>query len=186
MTGVARDIQGFEMRPLGPCNGKNLGTTISPWVITMEALDPFRIRLPAREVPVVSYLEDLEESSYSIDMKAEIISGGETTLTSKSNLSSLYWNIRQMTAHIVSAGSGFRTGDLLATGTVSGFEPGSYGCLLEITEGGKNPIKLNDGTERSFLRDGDIVRMVAVAGGDESGVGFGDCFAELRPARDFK
>lgn len=182
---LARDIQGFEMRPLGPCNGKNLGTTISPWVVTMEALEPFRVRLPPREIPVVSYLEDPEESLYSIDMTVEIISGAQTTPVCKSNLSSLYWNIRQMAAHIVSAGSGLRTGDVLATGTVSGTEPGSYGCLLEVTEGGKNPIKLSDGTERHFLNDGDVVRMVAVAGGDDSGVGFGDCVGELLPARQF-
>jgi fumarylacetoacetase len=171
------------MRPLGPFNGKNLGTTISPWVVTMDALEPFRVRQQARQVPVVSYLEDPDELLYSVDMTAEIISGDQTTRICKSNLSSLYWNIRQMAAHIVSAGSGLRTGDILATGTVSGTEPGSHGCLLEATEGGQKPIKLSDGTERNFLNDGDIVRMVAVAGSDESGVGFGDCVGQLLPAR---
>jgi fumarylacetoacetase len=180
----ARDIQGFEMRPLGPCNGKNLGTTISPWIVTIEALEPFKVQLPAREVPVASYLEDPDQSLYSIDMTVEIISSGQATLVGKSSLSSLYWNIRQMVAHTVSAGSALRTGDLLATGTVSGTGPGSYGCLLESTEGGKNPISLNDGTERRFLNDGDVVQMVAVAGEDGSGVGFGDCFGELIPARN--
>ncbi|KAI5460934.1 hypothetical protein BGZ63DRAFT_425397 [Mariannaea sp. PMI_226] len=178
----ARDIQGFEMMPLGPVNGKNFGTSISPWVVSLEALEPFRITAPITHSAVAAHMIDPTASTYSIILKVEIISTSKCTTTGLSNLNSLFWTVRQMLAHAVSAGAPLRTGDLLATGTISGVQKGTYGCLLEETEGGSMPIQLEDGTSRSFLEDGDAVRITAIAGGEGSGVGFGECTGDVLPA----
>lgn len=176
------------MRPLGPLNGKNVGTSISPWIVTLEALEPFKTRGPPRQHPVAIYLDDPEEKTYSIDMQVDVVpaGGSKASVIGRSKVESLYWSPRQMVAHIVSAGSALRTGDLMATGTVSGPEPGTHGCLMEATEGGKGPIALSDGQRRTFLEDGDVALMTAVAGGESSGVGFGECVGELLPARPFE
>lgn len=184
LTTVARDIQGFEMMPLGPCNGKNLGTTISPWIVTVDALAPFITETIPRvnSTPVQPWLADPSKTTYNVQMSVDV---GTTTVGS-ANVNSLYWSVRQMVAHIVSAGAPLRTGDILATGTVS--EPGGpshFGCLLESTEGGKNPVSLKDGTTRDFLKDGDVVRMTAVAGGADSGVGWGDCIGQVVAAKEW-
>lgn len=176
----ARDIQAYEMMPLGPLNGKNLGTSISPWVVTPDALEPFRTSAPAGAARgVTGYLKAPSSPTYAVEMQVEIGVNGSFTTTCSSNLQTLYWTVPQMIAHLVSAGSGLRTGDIVATGTVSGNEPGQYGCLLEASEGGKSPLKLNDGSERGYLRDGDVVRMTAMAGSASSGVGFGECEGQL-------
>jgi fumarylacetoacetase len=185
IAGKARDIQAFEMMPLGPCNGKNLGTTISPWVVTLDALEPFRVPAPARTAPVQHHLEDPGNNSYAVRMQVEILAGSAATVTGISHVESLYWNTRQMAAHIASAGSALRPGDILATGTVSGAETGSSGCLLEATQGGVAPIRLSDGSTRAFLEDGDVVRMTAVAGDSSLVVGWGECTGQLLPARPF-
>lgn len=175
------------MRPLGPLNGKNVGTTISPWVVTLEALEPFKMRSPPRQHPVVNYLDDPEEKTYCIDMQVEVspVGSSKFSVLGRCKVESLYWSPRQMCAHIASAGSPLRTGDIMATGTVSGPEPGTHGCLMEATNGGNAPVALSGGQNRIFLEDGDIVRMTAVAGGESSGVGFGECVGELFPARSF-
>lgn len=175
------------MRPLGPLNSKNVGTTISPWVVTLEALEPFKTRGPPRLQPVVPYLHDPDEKTYDIEMQVEILPLGssEGTVIGKVKVESLYWSSRQMTAHIVSAGSALRTGDIMATGTVSGPDEGTHGSLMEATKGGKIPVLLSEGEERIFLQDGDVVRMTAVAGGAGSGVGFGECVGELAAAKPF-
>lgn len=180
---LARDIQAFEMIPLGPVNGKNFGTSISPWVISYETLEPFKTTAPITHSDVSIHMIDPTASTYSIMLKVEIISNSKSTTTGLSNLSSLFWTVRHMLAHTVSAGSPLRTGDLLATGTISGDQKGTYGCLLEETEGGRTPTQLEDGTNRSFLEDGDAVRITAIAGGEGSGVGFGECTGEVLPAR---
>ncbi|KAF7715703.1 Uncharacterized protein PECH_008531 [Penicillium ucsense] len=178
----ARDIQGCEMVPLGPLNGKSFGTSISPWIVTLDALEPFRVPGPKPERVLASHLEDVEVSSYAIDFKVEIIAGNKTTKISESNAQDLHWSSRQMAAHLASIGADLQTGDIIGTGTVSGPVDGSYGCLLEITKAGKEPITLDDGSKRHFLLDGDIVRMTALAGGAGSGVGFGECVGEVMPA----
>ncbi|KAJ5089078.1 hypothetical protein N7532_007762 [Penicillium argentinense] len=180
----SRDIQGCEMVPLGPMNGKAFGTSISPWVITLEALEPFRIPGPRPGVALASHLEDVSRSSYAMDFKVEILSGGKETTVSESNAVNLHWSGRQMAAHLASTGADLRTGDLLGTGTVSGPQKASFGCLLETTKAGKEPITLVDGSERKFLLDGDTVRMTGVVGGANSGVGFGECVGQLLPALD--
>ncbi|PKS12538.1 hypothetical protein jhhlp_000746 [Lomentospora prolificans] len=180
----ARDIQGFEMMPLGPLNGKNFGTTISPWIVTLDALEPFKVPGPARVQPVVNYLNDPENVTYSIGMQVEVQTETSTTVIGKSNVKLMYWTARQMVAHIASAGAALRSGDIMATGTVSGEGKGSHGCMLEATEGGKVPVALDNGSTRTYLQDGDVVRMTAVAGElSSSGVGFGECVGKLLPAR---
>jgi fumarylacetoacetase len=185
---LVRDIQALEMRPMGPLTSKNVGTSMSPWVITPDALETFVTRSPPRQVPVVSYLDDPDEKTYSVAMNVTLTPKGcsQTTLLGQSNIGSLYWSVRQMIAHIASAGSPLRTGDLMATGTISGSEPSMACCLSESTDGGRRHLSLEGGGTRIYLEDGDFVRMTAVAGSEASGVGFGECVGELLPARPFE
>ncbi|RBR26698.1 uncharacterized protein FIESC28_00481 [Fusarium coffeatum] len=178
----ARDIQGFEMSPLGPFNGKSLGTSISPWIITLDALDPYRTRSPAQQTLSASYLQHPNPSTFSITMKVELLANSTTTTLGTCPVEALYWTPQQMIAHSVSSGSALRTGDILATGTVSGSDEASRGCMLETTEGGSKPVTLSDGSKRGYLEDGDVVRITAVAG---DGVGFGECVGQLTPARAY-
>ncbi|KAH7368605.1 fumarylacetoacetase [Plectosphaerella cucumerina] len=182
----ARDIQGFEMTPLGPFNGKSVGTTLSPWIVTLDALEPFRVTGPAQKLPLPAYLEDPARVTYAIRMQAEIDAAGSTTVLGASRVQSLYWTTRQMVAHAVSSGSALRTGDVLATGTVSGPEEGALGCLLEVTRGGAEPVRLEGGEERAFLEDGDVVRLTATAGDEGSGVGFGECTGRVVASRPYE
>lgn len=181
---IARDIQGCEMVPLGPLNSKAFGTTISPWVVTLDALKSFKAPGPTRDVVLATHLEDVPvaESSYDIALKVELLVDGESTTLSRSNFKDLHWSGRQMVAHVASSGADLRTGDILGTGTVSGPEQGSYGCLLEMTNGGKVPLLFENGPTRVFLEDGDVIHMTALAGEVGSGVGFGECLGELQPA----
>ncbi|KAK4452593.1 hypothetical protein QBC34DRAFT_293232 [Podospora aff. communis PSN243] len=175
----ARDIQVFEMPPLGPFIGKNFGTSISPWVVTPDALGSFRTRGPYNPYrPRENHLEASLLSTYDIRMRVEIIVGGTRTVTCETNVAELYWTLLQAIVHLTSAGCGLRTGDIVATGTVSSAV--QFGCLLESTNGGRAPITLNDGTQRCYLEDGDIVELSATAGGSgESGVGFGNCLGQI-------
>ncbi|KAG2412899.1 hypothetical protein HFD88_010456 [Aspergillus terreus] len=179
----ARDIQGCEMVPLGPLNGKAFGSTISPWIVTLDALEPFKVAGPAPRVDLPRHLQDPGEFNYAIEMTVELQHGENTSRLSRSQAQEMFWSGRQMCAHLASTGCDLRTGDILGTGTVSGSQEGSYGCLLEITQGGKAAAQLVDGSTRVYLQDGDVVRMTAVAGDESSGVGFGECVGELRPAR---
>ncbi|KAH7258471.1 hypothetical protein B0J15DRAFT_445764 [Fusarium solani] len=179
----SRDIQGFEMNPLGPFNGKSLGTSISPWVVTLEALERFKTGSCPQQDSLPSYLRNSKPSTYSITMEVEILTGSTATKIGVCPVDSLYWSPPQLLAHAVSSGSALRTGDILATGTVSGSIDGSHGCLLETTEGGTKPVALSDGSRRTYLEDGDVVRITAVAGEASSGVGFGECIGRLTPSR---
>ncbi|CAG8290131.1 unnamed protein product [Penicillium salamii] len=179
----ARDIQGCEMVPLGPLNSKSFGTSISPWIVTLDALQAFKAPGPTRDIVLANHLEDVTtvEASYDISLKVELMANENTTTLSRSNFRDLHWSGRQMVAHAASSGSDLRTGDILGTGTVSGSEQGSYGCLLEMTSGGKEPVVLENGLKRVFLEDGDVVQMTGLAGKDGSGVGFGECVGQLLP-----
>ncbi|RGP60612.1 hypothetical protein FSPOR_10579 [Fusarium sporotrichioides] len=181
----ARDIQGFEMSPLGPFNGKSLGTSLSPWIITIDALDPFRTRSPAQQTLAASYLQHPNPSTFSITMKVEVLANSTATTVGVCPVEALYWTPQQMIAHSVSSGSALRTGDVLATGTVTGSDEKSRGCMLEATEGGAKPLTLSDGSKRGFLEDGDVVRITAIVGEEGSGVGFGECVGQLTPARPY-
>ena len=171
------------MVPLGPLNGKAFGTSISPWIVTLDALQSFKAPGPTHNTILANHLEDIAsaESSYNISLKVELMANGQIELLSQSNVRDLHWSGRQMIAHVASCGSDLRTGDILGTGTVSGPEQGSYGCLLELTNGGKEPIVLESGLKRVFLEDGDVIQMTGIAGKDGSGVGFGECVGQLLP-----
>ncbi|OOG00043.1 hypothetical protein ASPCADRAFT_40176 [Aspergillus carbonarius ITEM 5010] len=182
--GIARDIQGLEMIPLGPLNGKNFATTISPWIVTLDALEPFKAQGPEPRVSLPSHLVDPGKASYDISVLVEVGGGeeeGKKTVLGRSNAKELFWSVRQMCAHLASTGCDLRTGDVLGTGTVSGEGEGEYGCLLEVTKGGKVAAKLEGGGEKLYLEDGDVVTLSAWAG---EGVGFGECMGQVRPARE--
>ncbi|KAH7016427.1 uncharacterized protein B0I36DRAFT_436104 [Microdochium trichocladiopsis] len=184
----ARDIQGFEMVPLGPLNGKSFGTTISPWIVTLDALQPYKTPVPQpSHAPngIPTYLQDPDNSSHDITIQVEVIADKKATVTGTTTVQTLYWTPKQMLAHLASGGSALRTGDIAATGTVSGVTRETLGCFLEATKGGADPLKLADGSERGYLQDGDSVRLTGWAGGKDSGVGFGECIGELVAAREF-
>lgn len=169
------------MMPLGPMNGKSFGTSISPWVITLDALEPYEAAQVRRDVPVTAFLQDVKEKpNYNITLEAEILSQGHTTKICKANVSWMYWTFRDLVAQQTVNGCNVNTGDVLATGTVSGKGEDEHGCLLELTKGGRVEFTLSDGQKRSYLQDGDTLRMTGYAG---PGVGFGDCTGLITPAR---
>jgi fumarylacetoacetase len=181
----ARDIQAWEYQPLGPFLGKSFATGISPWVVTMEALEPFRapaFARPASDPEPLPYLDSPEERGRgAIGITLEVYLGA--TLLSRGNFRDLYWTLGQLVAHHTSNGCNLRSGDLLASGTVSGPEPGSRGCLLELTRGGAEPIALPDGSVRRFLEDGDEVTLRGYC--ERPGfvrIGFGECRGLVLPA----
>lgn len=169
------------MNPLGPFNGKNFGTSISPWVIVPDALKPSAVPAPARDQKVAAYLDDPDTTIYDIELQAEIEAGGSSTVVCRANLKWMYWNFRHMLSHHVIGGCDLKTGDLIASGTVSGPGDLEHGCLLESSLGGKKALKLSDGSSRTYLEDGDVVSFTGKAGGvGTSGVGFGQCWGEVR------
>ncbi|CAJ2507687.1 Uu.00g088730.m01.CDS01 [Anthostomella pinea] len=177
----ARGIQGFEMTPLGPMNGKSFGTSISPWVVTLEALEPFEVTPPPRDIRVPAFLEEVKQKpSYSITLESELLSEGKATKLCKSDVSWMYWTFRDLVAQQTVNGCNINTSDVLATGTVSGKGDDEHGCLLEATKGGKVDFTLVDGQKRTYLQDGDGLRMTGYAG---NGVGFGDCTGFITLAR---
>lgn len=182
----ARDIQAWEYQPLGPFLGKSFATSISPWVVTMEALEPFRVPALARppgDPNPLPYLDSPEERERgAIDITLEVWLGGPRL--SRSNFRDLYWTIGQLLAHHASNGCNLRTGDLLASGTVSGPEPEAQGCLLELTRRGAEPIALADGSVRRFLEDGDevILRGYCERPGFAR-IGLGECRGRIEAAR---
>lgn len=147
----ARDIQAFEYQPLGPLLGKSFLTSVSPWIVPLDALP--RIEGPVQDPPPDAALAAADPWSFDVDLLVEL----NGTCVTRSNLRHLYWTVAQMFAHLTSNGSRLRTGDLLATGTVSGPAPEARGCLLERTWNGTDPLRLDDGATRTFLEDGDTV-----------------------------
>jgi fumarylacetoacetase len=172
------------MNPLGPFNGKNFGTSISPWVVVPDALEPFRVPAPARDQAVAAYLDDPDTTIYDIELQAEILAGGSSTVLCRANLKSMYWNFRHMIAHHTISGCDLKTGDLIASGTVSGPGDLEHGCLLESSLGGKKALKMEDGSTRTYLEDGDVVSFTGKPGViGKSGVGFGQCVGEVRRSK---
>jgi fumarylacetoacetase len=178
----ARDIQGLEMNPLGPFNGKNFRTSITPWIVTLEALEPFAVPAPERMAPVADFMHDPKSTNYRIQLESEITRNGAKTTTCKVGFETMYWTFRHMLAHHTVGGCGLRTGDLVASGTVSGEAKTEHGCLMELTFNGKRPTKLSDGSELRYLEDGDEVRYTGIVGDAGAGVGFGDCGGVIVPA----
>ncbi|KAJ5550065.1 hypothetical protein N7535_001992 [Penicillium sp. DV-2018c] len=181
----ARDIQAWEYVPLGPFNAKNFGTTITPWVVLIDALEPFRAPglEPANRDSLLPYLrEKRAEGAFEIPLEVEVTNaGGQPTVISTSNARNLLYSFPQMVAHHTITGCNLRTGDLLGSGTISGTEPKTEGSFLEQTNG-KTPLKLADGSERMFLEDGDTVTLRGMAGTEGNYVGFGDCVGTILPA----
>ncbi|HVX10170.1 MAG TPA: fumarylacetoacetase [Pirellulales bacterium] len=184
----ARDIQKWEYVPLGPFLAKSFGTSISPWVVTLEALEPFRVSGPPQDPPPLAYLQSPGYDSYDIHLEVSLqtSTAGAAERICASNFRGLYWSLAQQIAHHTSNGCNLRTGDLLASGTISGSTPAALGCLLELTRGGKQPLKLADGSERRFLEDGDRVTMTGWCQADGYRVGFGEVTGRILPARPIR
>lgn len=181
----ARDIQKWEYVPLGPFLGKNLGTSISPWVVTMEALEPFRVAGPAQSPEPLPYLKGAGDRGYDIELRVGLKTPGMGAHAPivHGNFRTMYWNVCQQVAHHTSNGCNLRVGDLLASGTISGPAPESFGSLLERTWKGTRPITLPNGETRTFLRDGDSVTMTARARGAGFTIGFGEVEGTILPAK---
>ncbi|MCJ1287868.1 hypothetical protein MMC26_007220 [Xylographa opegraphella] len=181
----ARDIQAWEYVPLGPFNAKNFGTSISPWIVLADALEPFRCRGLENETELLPYLQEGQTNNvYDINLEVDLITPtGTTTTITHTNAKNLLFSFPQMLAHHTVTGCPMRVGDLLGSGTISGTEPGTQGSLLEQCSNGRVPIKLNDGEERTFVCDGDTVTMRGWSvTGDGARVGFGECVGSILPA----
>jgi fumarylacetoacetase len=192
----ARDIQGWEYQPLGPFLAKNFATTISPWIITTEALAPYRSAFtrPADDPQPLPYLTSADNTATgAMDITLEVfletakmreLSANAHRLSQGSLRDAAYWTVGQLVTHHTVNGCNMQPGDLLGTGTMSGPVEGSQGALLEITEGGKKPVALSNGETRTFLEDGDAVIMRASCVREGAArIGFGECRGEVLPAR---
>lgn len=172
----ARDIQRWEYVPLGPFLAKNFASTISPWIVTLDALEEFHIDGPIQDPEVLPYLKYQGPHNVDIHLTVSITpEGGKDTVVSQSNYKYMYWNYAQQLAHHTVGGCAIRVGDMMASGTISGPEKGSYGSMLEIAWKGTQPVALEDGTERKFILNGDTVKMRAFAQGNGYRIGFGEC-----------
>jgi len=183
----ARDIQKWEYIPLGPFGGKNLGTSISPWIVTMEALEDFRIVNQKQEPPCLPYLNEVVDKDltcYDINLEVTLQSDkmDEPMTISNSNTKYLYWNFKQQLVQHSVTGCNMRPGDFLASGTISGPTNKEYGSMIEICWKGTKPLDLPDNTQRKFLKDHDTVNMTGFAQGKGYRVGFGDCKGKIIPA----
>ena len=172
----ARDIQAWEYRPLGPFLGKSFATTVSPWLVTMEALEPYRVAAPEQDPEPLPYLRTDFRRGVALDLEILI----NDTVVSTTSFADMYWTMSQQLAHVASNGTAIRSGDLYASGTVSGSEPGTYGSLLELSWGGEHRIDIGGGETRTFLEDGDTVTLRgSCGGGDLPRIGFGPCVGTI-------
>jgi fumarylacetoacetase len=180
----ARDIQAWEYVPLGPFLGKSFGSSISPWVVPLEALEPFRQIGPVQEPEVLPYLKSEKEHSFDINLEVLIQPDGKKpSKVCTSNFRHMYWNIAQQLAHHSSNGCNINVGDMMASGTISGPSADSFGSMLELSWKGTQPIQLEDGEERKFIEDGDTVIMRGFAEKDGIRVGFGEVIGQILPAK---
>ncbi len=180
----ARDIQKWEYVPLGPFLAKSFASHISPWIVTLEALEPFRVKSPTQEPKVLPYLEYSGDKNYDIQLEVSIQpENKDETIVSRSNFKYMYWNMAQQVAHHTMNGCNLNVGDMMGSGTISGKSEDSYGSMLELTWGGKNPIKLKDGSERKFINDNDTVIMHGFSQKGAIRVGFGAVKAKILPAK---
>jgi fumarylacetoacetase len=190
----ARDIQAWEYQPLGPFLAKNFCTSISPWVVTLEALEPFRKPLRPQDPEPLSYLRGKNDFTFDIDLEAHLQTaqmlataspsgGGEAPhIITRTNFQNLYWSIAQQLAHHTVNGCNLQPGDLLASGTISGPTDESRGCMLELTWRGANPLKLPNGETRKWLEDGDQLMITGWCQGEGYRVGFGEVSGQVLPA----
>jgi len=180
----ARDLQKWEYQPLGPFLGKSFATTISPWVVTLDALEPFKTVAQPRDIPILPYLEEEVPGAYDIELEAHVQSAKmtEPMRLTRTNFKHMYWTIAQQLAHHTVNGTAMRVGDLCGSGTISGPTEDSLGSMLELCWKGTKPMTLPDGTERKFFADGDTVSLTGWCQGDGYRVGFGECRATILPA----
>jgi fumarylacetoacetase len=179
---TARDIQKWEYMPLGPFLSKSFATSISPWIVTMDALEPFRVPGPKQVPSPLPYLQQKGKHSFDINLEVAIEpENKEATVVSRSNFKYMYWTMNQQLTHHTSNGCRLNSGDMMGSGTISGPTKESYGSMLEITWGGKNPIQLNDGTERKFINDNDTVIMKGFCQNSQVRIGFGEVSSKLLP-----
>lgn len=183
----ARDIQKWEYVPLGPFLSKNFATSISPWVVTLDALQPFMTDGPVQDPEPLPYLKEEGVNSYDINLEVSIQSPDmdEPQTITKSNMKYLYWSIFQQMAHHTISGCNMNTGDMLATGTISGEQKEERGCMMELTWRGSEPIELSNGEQRKFIQDHDEIKMTGYAQGDGFRIGFGEVKGKILPAIDY-
>ncbi len=178
----ARDIQKWEYVPLGPFLAKNFATSISPWIVTMDALEPFRTKGPKQDPTPLPYLQQKGKYAFDINLEVQIEpENAEATVVSNSNFKYMYWSMSQQLAHHTSNGCRVNSGDMMGSGTISGPTPNSFGSMLELTWNGKNPILMKDGSERKFINDNDTVIMKGFCKNNEVRIGFGEVSSKLLP-----
>ncbi len=175
----ARDIQAYEYQPLGPFLGKSFATSMSPWIVTLDALEPFRVDPPAQDPPVADYLRTTGPTAFDLYLEVEL----NGTVISSVGFADTYWSAAQQLAHMTANGASVRSGDLFASGTVSGPDPGTEGSLIELSWRGERPIQLADGATRTFLADGDTITLRGWAGADPATrIGLGSVTGTIMPA----
>lgn len=178
----ARDIQKWEYVPLGPFLAKSFASSISPWIVTLDALEPFRVKGPKPIKPQLPYLQYKGKKSFDINLEVAIQpKGAKETVVSNSNFKYMYWNMAQQLAHHTSNGCPVNSGDMMGSGTISGTTPDSYGSMLELSWKGEKPLKMKDGTERKFINDYDTVIMRGYCENDGTRIGFGEVKTKLLP-----
>jgi fumarylacetoacetase len=182
----ARDIQQWEYVPLGPFNAKTFATTISPWIVTLDALEPFRVAQPEQEPQPLPYLR--HDGPHAFDIQLEVTlrpqHAGQGSVLSRTNFRYMYWTMAQQLAHHTVSGCNTRVGDLMGSGTISGPSEGSFGSLLELTWNGKKPFELKEGGTRTFIEDGDELTLAGWCQGEGYRVGFGSCAGAILPAHE--
>ncbi|MFK7049102.1 fumarylacetoacetase [Flavobacterium columnare] len=178
----ARDIQKWEYVPLGPFLAKNFASSISPWIVTMDALEPFRCASPVQEPTPLPYLQQTGDYAFDIRLQVGIApENADETIISNTNFKYMYWTMTQQLAHHTINGCRINSGDMMGSGTISGPTEDSLGSMLELTWGGKNPITLKDGSERKFINDGDTVIMRGYCQNENTRIGFGEVSSKLLP-----
>jgi fumarylacetoacetase len=184
----ARDLQQWEYVPLGPFNAKTFASSISPWIVTLEALEPFKTRTPVQEPRPLAYLrEENVDNSYDINLSVEIQAehAEQADVICETNFKYMYWSMSQQLTHHTIAGCNVQVGDLMGSGTISGPTPNSYGSLLEITWNATKPLNLANGEERTFIQDGDTLIMKGFCQKDGLRIGFGEVTGKVLPAVQF-
>lgn len=180
----ARDIQTWEYVPLGPFLAKNFASSISPWIVTLDALMPFQDEGPTQTPEVLSYLSFKGKKSYDISLQVAITpENGEETIVCNSNFKHMYWNMAQQLAHHTVNGCNIRRGDMMGSGTISGSTPDSYGSMLELSWKGTKPLSMKDGSTRVFIQDGDTVTMRGTCSKEGVKIGFGEVSTKVLPTK---
>ena len=180
----ARDLQQWEYVPLGPFNSKTFATSISPWIVTMEALHPFMVESPEQEPQPLPYLRQSGKNGVDLELQVSVrpIDAAQASTICRTNFKAMYWTMAQQLAHHTVSGCNTQVGDLMGSGTVSGSAPDSYGSLLELTWNGQKPLTLADGAQRTFIADGDEIAMAGWCEGKGYRVGFGEVAGKVLPA----